>query len=190
MAAIKVAWRELLAHPEVSEALTLRGRFGLMAFHGGLEAGTAEIAAAAAEIAGASAYVVRQPESLRWHVASTLVDPAASDALARFLGHVDAIIAVHGYGRPDRPGDVLVGGANRGLAAGVADALRAHLTGAGITVIDDLDAIPARLRGVHPANPVNMVPGGGVQVELPTLLRRTARAEVAGALAEVARAPG
>ena len=37
-------------------------------------------------------------------------------------------------------------------------------------VIDDLDAIPRRLRGLDPRNPVNRVPRG-VQIELPHPVR-------------------
>ena len=32
-------------------------------------------------------------------------------------------------------------------------------------VVDELEAIPARLRGVHVANPVNLAKSGGVQLE-------------------------
>ena len=45
---------------------------------------------------------------------------------------------------------------------------RAH----GFTVVDDLEAIPRELRGVHPRNPVNRPSGGGVQLELPPRVRR------------------
>jgi phage replication-related protein YjqB (UPF0714/DUF867 family) len=187
MAAHDIGWAELLGHPDVTETATLRSGFGFMAFHGGLEAGTLEIAEAAARDGGASLYAVDQPPDLRWHVRSTSVDPALSPLLAGFLGHVDAVVALHGYGRPRPRHPVLVGGANRELAAVVASALRWGLDG--VEVIDDLAAIPTRLRGVHPDNPVNRVAGGGVQVELPIGLRRTHRSEVAAVLAALAAAP-
>jgi phage replication-related protein YjqB (UPF0714/DUF867 family) len=38
-------------------------------------------------------------------------------------------------------------------------------------VVDELEAIPPELRGVHRANPVNLPPGGGVQLELPPRTR-------------------
>jgi phage replication-related protein YjqB (UPF0714/DUF867 family) len=47
--------------------------------------------------------------------------------------------------------------------------LRSHLSG--FAVIDHLDDIPVALRGLHPANPVNKPPRGGVQLELPPMVR-------------------
>src|SRR5918995_2839165 len=93
---------DLLAHPGVEEVCELRGRFGLMAFHGGsLERGTDTIAAAAAERSGASLYAIRQPPDLSWHLPSVAFDPAASRALARFVDHVEAVGAVHRHRRGD-----------------------------------------------------------------------------------------
>ncbi len=160
----------LLAHPGVEELCTLRSRFGLMAFHGGnLERGTDHIARRAADAAGASVYAVLQPPDLRWHIPSAAVSPDASPALARFLDHVDTVVAVHGYGRDGMWTTLLVGGSNRVLAGEVGAALRSRLPG--FTVTDDIDSVPADLRGVHPRNPVNLPRGGGVQLELPPRVR-------------------
>jgi phage replication-related protein YjqB (UPF0714/DUF867 family) len=38
-------------------------------------------------------------------------------------------------------------------------------------VVDELQAVPPALRGVHPRNPVNLPAGGGAQLELPPRLR-------------------
>jgi phage replication-related protein YjqB (UPF0714/DUF867 family) len=160
---------QLLRHPGVVETVELRSPFGFMAFHGGLEGGTETVAARAAALAGASLYTVVQPPDLVWHVPSALVSPEDSGELARFLEHVDVVVAVHGYGRPGRSHDVLVGGSNRRLAAHVAAGLRA--LGDEFTIVDDIDAIPAELRGLHPDNPVNRPRGGGVQLELPARAR-------------------
>ena len=160
---------ELLRHPGVVETVELRSTFGFMAFHGGLEGGTETIAAEAAERAGASLYMVVQPPDLVWHVPSALVSPDQSPDLARFLDHVNIVVAVHGYGRPGRSHEVLLGGSNRRLAAHVAGRLRAR--GDGLAIIDDIDAIPPELRGLHPDNPVNRPPDGGVQLELPARAR-------------------
>ena len=165
----EVAWAELLAHPGVREPVHLGSSFGFMAFHAGVEGGTLEVAAAAAAAAGASWYAVTQPVDLRWHVASADVDPASSAPLAGFLSHVEVVVAIHGWGRLRRPRDILVGGANRRLAEHVAVCLREATDE--FDVIDDLDAIPARLRGLHPANPCNRPAGGGVQLELPPAAR-------------------
>jgi phage replication-related protein YjqB (UPF0714/DUF867 family) len=189
---------ELLDHPGVEEQCELRSHFGLLAFHGGsLERGTDAIAVAAADRAGASLYVVRQPPDLRWHVPSSAFDPAASPALAAFVGHVDVAVAVHGYGRAGMWTTLLLGGRNRVLATQLGSALRDGL-GDGFTVADELDGIPPRLRGLHPRNPVNLVAGQGVQLELPPRVRRGTgaptyrpayEAAVVTALAAVAKSP-
>ena len=165
---------ELLAHEGVEELCELRSPFGLMAFHGGnLEHGTDQVALAAAAEAGASVYAVLQPEGLRWHVPSTAFHPTESEQLAAFIDHVDVAVAVHGYGAEGFWTTLLLGGRNRTLATHVGAALRAELVPHGYDVIDDLDAIPPRLRGVHRDNPVNLPRGGGVQLELPPRVRGT-----------------
>ena len=185
----RATWAELLARDDVEEHSRLAGPLGFMAFHGGLEAGTAEIAEAAAAECGASLYVVRQPAGLRWHVPSHTVDPADSPVLADWLAHVEAAVALHGYGRISRPGRILLGGRNRSLAADLGVSLARELPH--LTVVTDLDDIPSELRGLHPANPVNRPAGGGVQVELPPRARDRsldpdAPGRVARALARVA----
>ena len=162
---------ELLAHDGVAEDLELRSRFGFMAFHGGnLEVGTDVVAALAAGEAGASLYAVRQPLGLRWHVPSIEVTPDDSPSLAAFLDHVEVAVALHGYGRDGMWTTLLAGGSNRPLATHVAEHLRATLP-EGYDVVDDLEAIPGELRGVHRANPVNRCPLAGVQLELPPRVR-------------------
>jgi phage replication-related protein YjqB (UPF0714/DUF867 family) len=159
----------LLAEPGVEERVELQSTFGFMAFHGGLEAGTEHIARIASERAGASLYTVVLPENLHWHIPSVMVDPAASPGLARFLGHVDCVVAVHGYWRRELGPVILLGGSNRELAAHVAQAFAQHLPGH--AVLDDLDRIPAALRGLDRRNPVNRPRDGGVQLELPPRVR-------------------
>jgi phage replication-related protein YjqB (UPF0714/DUF867 family) len=180
---------ELLRHPGVDEAVSLRGAIGVLAPHGGnLEGGTDRVATAAADAAGASLYTVCQPEGLRWHIPSTLIGPDDSPALASFLGHVDTAIAVHGYGRPSLRRCMLVGGRNRELAALVASALRENVLG--FRVIDDLDEIPRELRGLHPRNVVNLPPLGGVQLELPPSARDPEAPGLVAALADAIAAYG
>ena len=187
---------DLLAHPGVTERVVLRSAFGFMAIHGGsLERGTAEVAARAADAAGASLYTVEQPDDFRWHLPSHLVVPECSAGLAQFLDHVEPVVSLHGYGRDGCWTTLLVGGRDRLLAARVAAVLRAGLED--YTVVDDVDAIPLALRGLHPENPVNRTSGGGVQLELPPRVRGIgprARPEDVGrlvaALADVARDDG
>jgi phage replication-related protein YjqB (UPF0714/DUF867 family) len=165
---------DLLAHEGVEEVCELRSSFGLMAFHGGnLEVGTDVVARAAADAAGASFYGVLQPADLRWHIPSTAVRPAESERLTAFIAHVDVVVAVHGYGAEGYWTTLLLGGRNRVLAAHVGAALRAELEPHGYDVVDDLDRVPVRLRGVHRHNPVNLPRGGGVQLELPPRVRGT-----------------
>lgn len=161
---------ELLAEPGVRETLVLRSSLGFMAFHGGdLERATDVIATEAAVRSGASVYAVIQPKGMRRHIPSHRVTPAASPALARFAGHVEVAVALHGYGRAGFWTSLLVGGTNRALAAHVAQLLRPALDG--YEVVDDLSLIPEDLRGQHAANPVNLPRGGGAQIELPPRVR-------------------
>lgn len=161
---------DLLAHPGVSEEMTLGSRVGVMAYHGGnLEVGTDLIADAVAERIGASRYVVRQPDDLRWHIPSRHFRPEHSEHLASFLDHVDHVVTLHGYGRRTMFTTVLLGGRNRALARHVADHLRSALPG--YEVIDELEDIPVELRGLHGSNPVNRPRLDGVQIELPPRVR-------------------
>jgi phage replication-related protein YjqB (UPF0714/DUF867 family) len=159
-----------LAEPGVVERNVLAGPFGFMAFHGGaLERQTDRIATAAAHAAGASLYTVAHPEPSPPHFPSTDVRPHHSPALAAFLDHVHVVVTVHGYGRDGMFTSLLLGGSNRTLAATMRTQLGAALPD--YELIDDLDAIPRELRGLHPDNPVNVPPHGGVQLELPPRVR-------------------
>ena len=175
---------DLLSRPDVHEDVRLRSTFGFMAFHGGLEAHTECIARNAADMAGASVYTVVQPADLGWHVPSHMVTAATSERLSQFLGHVEVVVAVHGYGRRDRRGQLLLGGGNRELAGVLAAALTRALPG--VHVVSELDDIPVELRGLHGRNPVNQPAGGGVQMELPPRVRTEEL--LVDALAEVAMA--
>ncbi|GAC1477615.1 MAG: hypothetical protein NVS1B12_13070 [Acidimicrobiales bacterium] len=168
-AADRAAVDELLAHDGVEEQLVLSGHFGFLAFHGGLEGGTETVAARAAAASGASYYSIVQPPSIRWHLPSHRIGADPPLRLVAFLDHVDIAVAVHGYGRPSRPRDILLGGRNRPLALELGSALRRHLPD--WRVVDHLDEIPAEMRGLHPDNPVNRVRGAGVQLELPPGVR-------------------
>ncbi|MDD7811385.1 poly-gamma-glutamate hydrolase family protein [Mycobacterium sp. CSUR Q5927] len=159
---------ELLSDSGVVEESRLRSRFGFLAIHGGgLEQMTDVIAERAAEAADASVYLVRHPEGYARHLPSTRYLAAESARLAAFLAHVDVVVSLHGYGRIGRSTHLLAGGRNRGLAGHVAQCLDLP----GYQVITDLNAIPAGLRGLHPANPVNQVRGGGTQLELSPRVR-------------------
>jgi phage replication-related protein YjqB (UPF0714/DUF867 family) len=160
----------LLSAPGVRENCELRGRVGLMAYHGGaLEAMTDIIATRAAEIADASLYAVIQPDGMREHLPSIKVRPEESAQLAAFLDHVDIVITIHGYGHRGLFSSLLLGGQNRRFAEHVGAALRATLPA--YDIVTDIEAIPAQLRGLHRDNPVNLATNGGVQIELPPRVR-------------------
>ncbi len=164
------AFAALLSQPGVEEITELRGRVGFMAYHGGaLEAMTDVIARRAAERSGASCYSVIQPPGMRDHLPSIEVNPDESRELASFVEHVDIVITVHGYGRRGLFGSLLLGGSNRTFADHVGAALRRTLPAYDIRT--DIGAIPKPLRGLHPANPVNLPRNGGVQIELPPRVR-------------------
>lgn len=161
---------EVLAQPDVVETCELGSRVGVMAFHGGaLEVMTDVIATEVAERTDASLYTVVQPPGLQLHFPSTCVDPDSSPPLATFLDHVDVVITVHGFGRRGMFGSLLLGGGNRTFAEHVGANLRDQLPA--YDVRTDIDTIPSKLRGLHPANPVNLPAGGGVQIELPPRVR-------------------
>src|ERR1700739_1478186 len=159
---------ELLDQPGVIEDSRLRSRFGFLAIHGGgLEQMTDVIAERGAQAADASMYVVRHPDRYPHHLPSSRFRAEESPTLAEFLGHVDVVISVHGYGRIGRSTQLRAGGRNRELAAHLAR----HVELPGYHLVTDLDAIPPELRGVHGDNPVNRVRGGGVQLELSRRVR-------------------
>jgi phage replication-related protein YjqB (UPF0714/DUF867 family) len=161
---------ELLACRGVQEELILRSQFGFMAFHGGsLERETDRIAVVAAEAAGASLYVVRQPPYLRWHIPSTLFVPDQSNKLCAFFEQVDIVMTVHGFRRKGFGRHVMLGGRNRRLARHIAATMRSALPG--YVFEHDLSRIPKPIRGLRAENPVNLAPHGGVQVELPPMIR-------------------
>ena len=166
----KTAFGRALTEPGVVEHAELRGRFGFMAFHGGeLERRTDLIATAAAEASGASSYVVTHPPpephtsrrrtsdagSPSCSTSSSTTSPSSSPSTAtgatacsRRCSSVAAIET-----SPTTLG--------RQLAPALPD----------YQVVTDLPAIPRELRGLHPTNPVNVPPGGGVQLELPPRVR-------------------
>ncbi|MCY4664334.1 MAG: poly-gamma-glutamate hydrolase family protein [Acidimicrobiaceae bacterium] len=161
----------LIAHPGVDEVCELRGRFGLMAFHGGnLERTTDVIAHEVAQRSRSSLYAVIQHAPLREHVPSITIRPEHSARLQEFLDHVHTVIAVHGYGRETQFWNVLLGGRNRALATHLSEHLRSALPEA-FGIVDDLEQIPRGLRGLHEANPVNLPSNTGVQLELPPTIR-------------------
>lgn len=162
-------FRANLARTGVAEHCALRGRVGLMAFHGGaLERVTDVVAREVADRIGGSYYLVLHPDD-EVHVPSAEVDPAHSPTLFEFVAHVDVAVSLHGYGRRDAMRTVLLGGRNRDLAGH----LDAHLSAAlpGYEIVSDLVRIPKDLAGQHRANPVNRPRRKGVQIELPPALR-------------------
>ena len=164
---------ELLTLPGIEEECILRSNVGFMALHGGSQdRGTDQIARRAAEQTGASYYAIVQPNGLRVHLTSRLHDPDHSTHMRAFLEHVDVAISVHGFGRD---GFALWFDPDRGLVIEpYGPAMRGRQTGPlrGIIVGGRNGQLLERVRlGFHPANPVNLPSGHGVQIELPPGLR-------------------
>ncbi|MFK4112043.1 poly-gamma-glutamate hydrolase family protein [Streptomyces sp. NPDC002176] len=147
--------------------LHLAGPIGLLALHGGVEGGTAELAAEVAARTGATLLTFTQPLGPPTHIPSTRMSPCTP--LTTFLTHTTLTISLHGHSRRDAPRTIYVGGSNRPAARVLATALsdRAPL----FLPLTALSEIPAPLRGLHPDNPVNRTRDGGVQLELPVLAR-------------------
>ena len=160
-----------------------------MAYHGGqLEKVTDIVAAEAAAASGASYYGVTQSDNdLVEHLPSKLVSPNESEALASFLGHVDAVVTVHGFGRKRLWHALLLGGRNRDLAEHVGRHLRRRLPD--YEVIDDVSRLPRMLAGMHPSNPVNLPAAAGVQIELPPTVRWNRKGRHWSDMGESGRAP-
>lgn len=146
------------------------GDIGLLALHGAIEGGTAELADLVARRCGATSLVFTQPGARRpVHIPSPRMAVDHCALLREFLSLVSLTVSLHGHMRPQAPRTVFLGGGNRGAALVLARELTALAPG--FEVVTDLAAIPAALRGTHPRNPVNLARGGGVQVELPLLAR-------------------
>jgi hypothetical protein len=88
---------------------------------------------------------------MRHHVPSTQIRPEASEALARFLRHIDVVVTIHGYGRRGFFTSLLLGGRNRALADHVAAHLRPKLPA--YDIVTELERIPPDLRGMHADKP-------------------------------------
>lgn len=167
-----IGFAQLLAQDNVTEICDLRSPvLGFMAYHGGqLEKVTDVVASTAAKASGCSYYgVLQTDEDAVVHLPSKTVAPADSPLLAEFLGHVDAVVTVHGYGRKRLWHSLLLGGQNRDLAGHVARHLRRRLPD--YDILDNPAELPRELAGMHPANPVNLPPSQGVQIELPATVR-------------------
>lgn len=167
-----IGFGQLLAQDNVTEISHLRSPvLGFMAYHGGqLEKVTDVVASNAAEASGCSYYgVLQTDEDSVVHLPSKTVAPAESPKLAEFLGHVDAVVTVHGYGRKRLWHSLLLGGQNRDLADHVARYLRRRLPD--YDILDNPADLPRALAGMHPANPVNLPRSKGVQIELPATVR-------------------
>lgn len=148
--------------------LHLAGPVGLLALHGGVEGGTAELATEVAARTGATLLTFTQPEGPPTHIPSTRIGPCTP--LTTFLTHTTLTVSLHGHNRRAAPRTIYVGGSNRPAARILATAL----TATPFTPITTLSAIPHPLRGLHPDNPVNRTSQGGVQLELPVQARTSA----------------
>ncbi|MEU9920784.1 poly-gamma-glutamate hydrolase family protein [Streptomyces griseoluteus] len=147
--------------------LHLAGPIGLLALHGAVEGGTAELAREVATRTGATFLTFTQPTGPPQHIPSIRMSPCTP--LTAFLTHATLTISLHGHSRRSAPRTIYVGGSNRPAARVLATAL----ADSPFTPITTLADIPHPLRGLHPDNPVNGTRDGGVQLELPVQARTT-----------------
>ncbi|MER7309249.1 poly-gamma-glutamate hydrolase family protein [Streptomyces griseoluteus] len=147
--------------------LRLGGPIGLLALHGAVEGGTAELAREVATRTGATLLTFTQPTGPPQHIPSIRMSP--STPLTAFLTHASLTISLHGHNRRSAPRTIYVGGSNRPAARVLATALAGWAPA--FVPITTLSEIPNPLRGLHPDNPVNQTREGGVQLELPVLAR-------------------
>ncbi|MEU6815833.1 poly-gamma-glutamate hydrolase family protein [Streptomyces sp. NPDC046860] len=152
---------------EFLTTLSPGGPVGLLALHGGVEGGTAELAAEVAARTGATLLTFTQPDGPPAHIPSTRMSPCAP--LAAFLAHATLTVSLHGHNRRAAPRTIYVGGSNRPAARVLATAL----ADTPFTPVTTLSDIPHPLRGLHPDNPVNLTSDGGAQLELPVRARTT-----------------
>ncbi|MEU1407648.1 poly-gamma-glutamate hydrolase family protein [Streptomyces sp. NPDC005728] len=165
--------RVVIEGVEFLATLTVRSSgIGLLALHGSKEGGTAELAHEVAARTETTALVFTQPAGDPVHIPSHRMSAPACETLQEFLASVALVISLHGHLRPDTPDAIFLGGSNRPAAHTLARSLT--LLAPGFETVTDIPRIPTGLRGLHPRNPVNLTPAGGVQVELP-LTARTQR---------------
>lgn len=170
--------RVVIEGVEFAAALTPGSDIGLLALHGSKEGGTAELAREVAARTGATALVFTQPAGDPVHIPSHRMSVPTCVSLREFLDHVSLTISLHGHLRRENPRSIFLGGTNRAAARTLAHSLT--LLAPAFESIDDLAFIPDGLRGLHPGNPVNLTPAGGVQIELPLTARTQAPRKTPG----------
>lgn len=140
---------------------------GVLALHAGIEAGTGELAHEIGRTHGCTSLVVRQAgTTLDHHRPSHHYTADRVPEMGSYLAQVRFSLSLHGHNRRTRA--IYLGGRNRTEAYQLAGVLRPALPD--WDLVDQLSEIPDGLRGVNPANPVNMSEAGGVQVEIPISL--------------------
>ncbi|MFF7970369.1 poly-gamma-glutamate hydrolase family protein [Streptomyces sp. NPDC007905] len=171
--------RVVIEGVEFAVSLTTGSDVGLLALHGGTEGGTAELAGEVAAGTGATALVFTQPAGDPVHIPSHRMSVPHCAALREFLASVTVVVSLHGHLRPETPRAIFLGGTNREAARTLRHSLT--LLAPDFEAVTEWESIPAGLRGLHPRNPVNLAPAGGVQVELPLTARTRRPGKVQGA---------
>lgn len=161
------------AHREYSR---LGGNVGILALHGGgIEPGTEQLARYLFEQTGASLYIFSgrlASDNRTLHIPSHLT--GVSPRLRRFLEHVDTAISLHGHRRDEC--EVYVGGQNRELARRISQGIGTAL-GSEYRVLECGEEMPEGLEGTSPDNSVNSPRKKGVQIELPSRLRKARKSK-------------
>ncbi|MFI2207310.1 poly-gamma-glutamate hydrolase family protein [Streptomyces sp. NPDC020192] len=149
-----------------------RAGIGLLALHGAVEGGTAQLAETVARRCGATSLVFTQPgAAVPVHIPSRRMAVDHCALLRAFLERVPLTVSLHGHLRDQASHPLYLGGGNRAAALVLARELA--VLEPRFKIVTDLDEIPAGLRGLHSRNPVNLTRLAGVQVELPLPARTT-----------------
>ncbi|MEU6088751.1 poly-gamma-glutamate hydrolase family protein [Streptomyces sp. NPDC047085] len=164
---------------EFLATLTTGSDIGLLALHGSVEGGTAELAYEVAARTGASCLVFTQPVGDPVHIPSHRMSVPHCATLRDFLAHVTLTVSLHGHFRGAASRSIFLGGTNREAARTLQQALTRLAPG--FDTVTALADIPSGLRGLHPRNPVNLAAAGGVQVELPLTARTQGSLSAPGA---------
>lgn len=169
---------EVLEHPKTKEHADQKGSIAVLSYHSGTEHGTGEIADSIHENSQASLYSLDTPN----RVPSTRITPTKSDKLTGIKDHAQTAISIHGHDMKggyergnitiEKERTIYVTGGNQGLAKEVAAELKQNI-GEHYHIETEQEHTPKLLRGVSDYNIINKFEQKGVQIELPSDLRRS-----------------
>ncbi len=171
-------FHDVLKHPKSKEHAEQKGGIAVLSYHSGTEHGTGEIADSIHENSQASLYSLDTPN----RVPSTRITPTKSDKLTGIKDCAQTAISIHGHDMKggyergnqtiEKEKTIYVTGGNQGLAKEVATELKQNI-GEQYHIETKEEYTPKLLRGVSEYNIINKFEQKGVQIELPSDLRKS-----------------